>query len=675
MKNSLNKNIFGGGGTLSTPNKGFAHINMFRKSNLGFTLAEMMVVMLILSIIMAAMAPVMTTRNKLDQSSPWVWADNGSDAYYGIGNAQIAMIGQAKALDTDTGARLLINTAGTKDHILFKSNEDVVGRLRMVNKGILLGTTTTTPGSNSTGVGADIKVSGDTSTAYGYKSSATGAVSIALGSQSQSSEQASIAIGNKAKSSGMTSIAIGSTLPINNTSTTASGNNSIAIGDSSEATNTSSTAIGSQAKALEKNTSAIGAQSQANAERSTAIGFNAMAYGKYSVALGGFPTANEEGTIAIGYSSQASGNSGVAIGNAANATGNAGISIGGNSTASGLHSIALGGLSESSTATSQAQGDYSIAIGHNSYAAGSSSIAIGSIGQYAFTTQARGNNSISIGTWGIASESSAIAVGYSAKAAGESSIAIGDGAKAAGTNNIAIGANACKYATGNNVTCIGANSDPYKDSPTSSLNNVIYLGNTATTVYIPGRLVVGRQVLLNLLGGAVALRRANGRDLAVVRSDNMDGDDDNLRPYLNNKDLGAEKGEIGWYDKWYSLFYSDRRLKYVGKESTSGLDKIRQLKVFNYTFKKDDKKTPHVGVIAQDLQKVFPNAVSKAKDGFLKIRFEDMFYAMINAIKELDTRILVLEKENQQLKETIKQIQNDNKKQEARLKALEAKIK
>ena len=123
MKNSLNKNIFGGGGTLSTPNKGFAHINMFRKSNLGFTLAEMMVVMLILSIIMAAMAPVMTTRNKLDQSSPWVWADNGSDAYYGIGNAQIAMIGQAKALDTDTGARLLINTAGTKDHILFKSNE------------------------------------------------------------------------------------------------------------------------------------------------------------------------------------------------------------------------------------------------------------------------------------------------------------------------------------------------------------------------------------------------------------------------------------------------------------------------------------------------------------------------------------------------------------------------
>ena len=141
---------------------------------------------------------------------------------------------------------------------------------------------------------------------------------------------------------------------------------------------------------------------------------------------------------------------------------------------------------------------------------------------------------------------------------------------------------------------------------------------------------------------------------------------------------------------------SDRRLKYVGSENTSGLDKIKQLKVFNYTLKKDENKTPHVGVIAQDLQKVFPAAVKKGLDGFLSIRFEDMFYAMINAIKELDSRLTALEKENQQLKdilkqvrndnkalkeqnriqnELLKQLQDDNKKQEARLKAIEAKLK
>ena len=82
-----------------------------------------------------------------------------------------------------------------------------------------------------------------------------------------------------------------------------------------------------------------------------------------------------------------------------------------------------------------------------------------------------------------------------------------------------------------------------------------------------------------------------------------------------------------------------------------------------------------MGVIAQDLQKVFPDAVKKGVDGFLTIRFEDMFFAMINAIKELDSRITALEKENQELKTRLKQLENNNKMQENRLKALEEKIK
>ena len=63
------------------------------------------------------------------------------------------------------------------------------------------------------------------------------------------------------------------------------------------------------------------------------------------------------------------------------------------------------------------------------------------------------------------------------------------------------------------------------------------------------------------------------------------------------------------------------------------------LDFFNYTFKKDELKTPRVGVIAQDLQKVFPDAVVKGDDGYLRIRLEDMFYALINAVKELDTKV------------------------------------
>lgn len=81
---------------------------------------------------------------------------------------------------------------------------------------------------------------------------------------------------------------------------------------------------------------------------------------------------------------------------------------------------------------------------------------------------------------------------------------------------------------------------------------------------------------------------------------------------------------------------SDSRLSNVDCEFNDGVDKIKELKTYNYTYKADKKKIPHVGVIAQDLQKVFPNAVSKRSDGYLMIRLEDMFYAMLNSIKQLD---------------------------------------
>ena len=104
--------------------------------------------------------------------------------------------------------------------------------------------------------------------------------------------------------------------------------------------------------------------------------------------------------------------------------------------------------------------------------------------------------------------------------------------------------------------------------------------------------------------------------------------------------------------------------------------------MYNFTFKKDTDKKPHVGVIAQDLQKVFPKAVIKGTDGYLKIRWDEMFYAMLNSIKELASRIdktdeilkrvqndmALLKKENAQLKA-------QNKALEARLNALEKRIK
>jgi hypothetical protein len=127
-------------------------------------------------------------------------------------------------------------------------------------------------------------------------------------------------------------------------------------------------------------------------------------------------------------------------------------------------------------------------------------------------------------------------------------------------------------------------------------------------------------------------------------------------------------------DPGYFVNYSDLRLKNVKGENKSGLDKIKQLKVFNYTFKDDKKKTPRVGVIAQDLQKIFPDAVTKDEKGYLLIRMEDMFYALVNAVKELANRDAAKDAKIKELEKTLKQVQGDNTALEKRIQKLEAKL-
>lgn len=110
---------------------------------------------------------------------------------------------------------------------------------------------------------------------------------------------------------------------------------------------------------------------------------------------------------------------------------------------------------------------------------------------------------------------------------------------------------------------------------------------------------------------------------------------------------------------------SDARLKNISGNSKAGLKEINALEVKNFTYKKDKDKTPHVGVIAQQLIKIFPNSVFKDKDGYYRINTDEIFYAMVNSIKELcsqiqdltakitglDKRITELEKQNQMLKQ------------------------
>ena len=112
---------------------------------------------------------------------------------------------------------------------------------------------------------------------------------------------------------------------------------------------------------------------------------------------------------------------------------------------------------------------------------------------------------------------------------------------------------------------------------------------------------------------------------------------------------------------------SDIRLKNVGAKFTAGLEEIKKINVYNYTYKNDKNKLPQVGVIAQDLKTVFPSAVFKDKNGYYTIRWDEMLYAAINAVKTLNSKIESLANKIATDKERIANLKRDNAQMYAQL--------
>lgn len=224
----------------------------------------------------------------------------------------------------------------------------------------------------------------------------------------------------------------------------------------------------------------------------------------------------------------------------------------------------------------------SVAVGHQAISNGKGNCAIG------YNPHIEGDLSVAIGGDGVKTKNNSVAIGNNLHGDADHTILIGHDNKSIGEHSAVIGQQSTvegdySWVMGYNSYAKGKNAVAIGNEVTAGDNEFV-LGNKENTVIIPGHLIV----------------------------------------------------ENGIED------ISDRRLKNVGDVYKGGLAELKKLEIFNYTFKNDKNKTPRVGVMAQDLQKIFPAAVTKGDKGFLRIRQEDMFYAVINAVKELDARISAL---------------------------------
>ena len=78
---------------------------------------------------------------------------------------------------------------------------------------------------------------------------------------------------------------------------------------------------------------------------------------------------------------------------------------------------------------------------------------------------------------------------------------------------------------------------------------------------------------------------------------------------------------------------SDARLKSNIVSLGSTLAKLLQIDGKSYTMKKDESEKQKIGLLAQDIEKVFPELVSES-NGVKSVNYQGLVPVLINALKE-----------------------------------------
>jgi len=137
----------------------------------------------------------------------------------------------------------------------------------------------------------------------------------------------------------------------------------------------------------------------------------------------------------------------------------------------------------------------------------------------------------------------------------------------------------------------------------------------------------------------------------------------NLKLYQN----GSYMGQFSDADGAYSNI-SDRRLKESISKIPDVLAKVKKLEVVDYYFKNNmEKDTKSLGLIAQDVEKIFPSLVSKPMDdtndgtSYYTMDYSGFGVIAIKAIQEqqiqLEEQNNKIDKQNQKIETLEKQIQ------------------
>ena len=366
-------------------------------------------------------------------------------------------------------------------------------------------------------------------------------------------------------------------------------------------------------------------------------GFGALGWGSFGA--NAYNRSSGLGSVAMGFNtiagpqdSQAGGIDGGNVGQFS--AGYASRAIGNISTATGLRNTASGGASVAMGNYNYATGDSSIALGKENWAEGASTVAIG------FKNHAAGGGSVALGQENIAWGTTNFTSGYQ---------------NVAGDINAPVGSAGSATAMGTGTTASGRSSFSANNNTTASNQASAALG-LSTTADNFGMLAVG-------------VNNSAGVGDTSIDPDNYggyyyaDGEYTGTPPgvafVIGNGDVDSSNGLAGAnpsnafvvnFDGSATLsgdltINSDARLKSNIISLGSTLAKLLMIDGKSYTMKTNESESK-IGLLAQDVQKAFPELVKTTNDSdqTLSVNYQGLIPVLINAIKEQQKQIKELKK-------------------------------
>jgi hypothetical protein len=252
--------------------------------------------------------------------------------------------------------------------------------------------------------------------------------------------------------------------------------------------------------------------------------------------------------------------------------------------------------STTGSSTSSAIGYYTTASGDGTLATGRDTKAIGDWSTaMGYKSESNGNNSIAMGNRSKANGYTSLAMGYDAFANAQYSTAIGQYIEANGDHSTAMGR--ASYANDYSSFVIG-----YYNLSGLTVTGSATQPNPANTAF-----VIGNGTYSNRSDAFKVM--ANG-DTTVSNDLTVGGD---------------------------IVVSSDARLKANIMSLGSTLAKLLLIDGKRYTMKKNGKQK--IGVLAQDIQKVFPELVTTDDKDMLAVNYQGLVPVLINALKEQQSEI------------------------------------